>query len=207
MRRLASFILAGAKFPMNLSNFLTALLASALVCFVSGAEASPNFQAPMFSPLPLEVGLKCGLVNGHLECGDTNSGSKHHHDDGDDDNQGNDDDHHHKNKNTDDDDTGLSECTIQQPGGGGGCKGGFKRVCEKLKSGKKCCGCVVDPNAKPGAGDPVTPTTKFECVMPGVLDYSMFAATDAEAKAKFSIRLKEDNLIPKGTVTCKQIVF
>ena len=24
-----------------------------------------------------------------------------------------------------------------------GCKGGFKRVCEKMKSGKKCCGCVA----------------------------------------------------------------
>ena len=63
------------------------------------------------------------------------------HDDGDD-------DHHHKNKNTDDD-AALSECTIEQPGGGGGCKGGFKRVCEKMKSGKKCCGCVVDKNAVP----------------------------------------------------------
>jgi hypothetical protein len=43
----------------------------------------------------------------------------------------------------------LSECTIQSAGGGGGCKGGFKYVCEKMKSGKKCCGCVADKNAKP----------------------------------------------------------
>jgi hypothetical protein len=40
------------------------------------------------------------------------------------------------------DDSGLTECTIVQPGGGGGCKTGFKYVCEKLKSGNKCCGCV-----------------------------------------------------------------
>ena len=39
-------------------------------------------------------------------------------------------------------DSGLTNCTIVQPGGGGGCKGGFKYVCEKMKSGDKCCGCV-----------------------------------------------------------------
>jgi hypothetical protein len=42
----------------------------------------------------------------------------------------------------------LTECTIVQPGGGGGCKTGFKYVCEKMKSGNKCCGCVADKNAK-----------------------------------------------------------
>jgi hypothetical protein len=57
-----------------------------------------------------------------------------------------------KKQNHGDDDGGgqseLSECTIQSAGGGGGCKGGFKYVCEKMKSGKKCCGCVADKNAK-----------------------------------------------------------
>jgi hypothetical protein len=68
---------------------------------------------------------------------------------------------HKSKKSVDDDDDGgkgkkekgdeaeLTECTIQQPGGGGGCKVGFKRVCEKMKSGKKCCGCVPDKNAEP----------------------------------------------------------
>ena len=68
-------------------------------------------------------------------------------DDDDNDHHGNDDHHNKKKKNTNDD-TGLSECTIQGPSSGGGCKGGFKRVCEKLKSGKKCCGCVA--GQKPG---------------------------------------------------------
>ena len=54
-------------------------------------------------------------------------------------------DHHHK-KNNDAD--ALTECTIQQPGGGGGCTVGLKRVCQKLKNGNKCCGCVPDKNAK-----------------------------------------------------------
>src|SRR4051812_23214912 len=116
---------------MNLSHLLTASLAGALVCFISGAEASPHFPAPTFSPLPLQAGLKCGLVNGHIECGDTNGGGKHHDDD--DDQQGNNDDDHKKKKNSDED-TGLENCTIQSSNSGGGCKSGFKYVCEKLKS-------------------------------------------------------------------------
>ena len=59
-----------------------------------------------------------------------------------------------KNKKHDDDGAGLSECTIQQPGGGGGCKAGFKRVCEKMKSGDKCCGCVPDKGTSAGQSAP-----------------------------------------------------
>jgi hypothetical protein len=46
--------------------------------------------------------------------------------------------------------SGLTECTIQSSGGGGGCKTGFKYVCEKMKSGNKCCGCVATGQ---GGGD------------------------------------------------------
>lgn len=70
-------------------------------------------------------------------------------------NDDDDDEHHHgkgnKKKNTNGGAT-LSECTIQQSGGGGGCKGDFKRVCEKMKSGKKCCGCVPDKSMSTTAG-------------------------------------------------------
>ena len=142
---------------MKLYHVVTGLLAGAVVCFISGAEASPHFQAPVFSPLPLQAGLKCGLVNGELKCGDSNSSGKHHDDN--DDQQVNDDDHHHKKKKNNGDDTGLSECTIQGANSGGGCKGGFKYVCEKLKSGKKCCGCVGDKNA----AQPQAKTTKTSC--------------------------------------------
>jgi hypothetical protein len=78
-----------------------------------------------------------------------------------------------KKQNHGDDDGGgqseLSECTIQSAGGGGGCKGGFKYVCEKMKSDKKCCGCV--PDAKPtntpveketGGDQPATTTQKCD---------------------------------------------
>lgn len=60
---------------MNLSHLLTASLACAVVSFTSGAEASPHFQAQMFSPLPVQAGFKCGLVNGQLICGDKKSKS------------------------------------------------------------------------------------------------------------------------------------
>ena len=67
------FISGRGKIAMNLSHLLTASLAGAVVCFISGAEASPHFQAPMFSPLPMQAGFKCGLVNGKLVCGDKKS--------------------------------------------------------------------------------------------------------------------------------------
>lgn len=70
------------------------------------------------------------------------------HDDDDDD-----DDHHGKGKKnkTNDDTSELSECTIQGANSGGGCKNG-KWVCEKMKSGKKCCGCVPDKSKGTSAG-------------------------------------------------------
>jgi hypothetical protein len=67
-------------------------------------------------------------------------------------------DHHKKNK--DNDSAALTECTIQSSGGGG-CKGGFKRVCQKLKNGDKCCGCVPDKNAK--TQQPPAKTRKTSC--------------------------------------------
>ena len=76
---------------------------------------------------------------------------KHKNDDDDDDNN-NDDNHHGKGKKNNDGDAGLSECTIIQPGGGGGCKTGLKWVCEKMKSGNKCCGCVADKSKGTSAG-------------------------------------------------------
>jgi hypothetical protein len=89
----------------------------------------------------LEAGFGCKMQQGKLVCG---KGQKKDDDDHDDD----DDDDDKPKKQKQGVDAGLTECTIQQPGGGG-CKSGLKRVCEKLKSGKKCSGCVPDPNAKP----------------------------------------------------------
>lgn len=54
-----------------------------------------------------------------------------------------------KKKNKKNDDAAeLTNCTIGGADMGGGCKSGLKWVCQKLKGGKKCCGCVVDKSIK-----------------------------------------------------------
>ena len=103
------------------------------------------------------VGFGCNFVNGKLVCGKS-EGS----DDADDEDnhkhmQGDEDDNHKHKKNAKDTGDELTECTIQQGPGGGGCVKGFKHVCEKLKNGKKCCGCVPDKNAQAPANVPETP--------------------------------------------------
>ena len=69
---------------------------------------------------------------------------KHKHKDNDNDANGD----HHNHKKAEDNDDGLTQCSIQAPSGGKGCVAPFKLVCEKMESGKKCCGCVPDKNAK-----------------------------------------------------------
>jgi hypothetical protein len=63
----------------------------------------------------------------------------------------------HKDSQNGDDGSELTTCTIQSAGGGGGCKTGFNYKCEKMKSGKKCCGCVAakgtDTSATPKGTD------------------------------------------------------
>ena len=63
---------------------------------------------------------------------------------------------HHKNTNQDSG-AELTQCTIVGPHDAFSCSG-QKRVCQKLKNGKKCCGCVGDENAK--ASQPDKPTTQ-----------------------------------------------
>ena len=110
-----------------------ACIAVAISALVFGFGARPGQAGWSDAGSSLTLGASTQLISVKK--------NKNHDDDDDDD------DHDHgkgnKKKNSDDD-AGLSECTIQQSGGGGGCKGGFKRVCEKMKSGKKCCGCVPD---------------------------------------------------------------
>ena len=68
-------------------------------------------------------------------------------------------DHHKKNNDAD----ALTQCTIESSGGGGGCVSGLKRVCQKLKNGDKCCGCVPDKNAKAStSGDTTSKTSQSQ---------------------------------------------
>ena len=94
----------------------------------------------------LQAGFGCKMQQGKLVCGKKQGGA----DSKKNDNGG---DGHGKPSKEKKTGSGLSECTIQQPGSGGGCKNG-KWVCEKLKSGKKCCGCVIDKSAKLPAPPP-----------------------------------------------------
>ena len=198
------------EISMNISHLLTASLAGALVCFIGGAEASPHSQAPTFSPLPLQAGLKCGLVNGHIECGD--SGKNHQDDADDDDDDGDhdhngDDDEHHKKKNNSDDDSGLEHCTIQSSKGGGGCVSPYKHVCEKLKSGKKCCGCVL-PAGQTAPTPPAVKEKPFKCdanILPvdkGHYQMLSSAPDEAAMRTKFLASIAENRWTLNGPVTC-----
>jgi hypothetical protein len=108
--------------------------------------------------------------------------------------------------------TGLSECTIQGENSGGGCKTGFNRVCETLKSGKKCCGCVPDKNAKPEnkEGADEAQALMFACTSNvEIPDGSIIAnrkagiraASEAEARIIYMTSLPQGVAL-RGPVTC-----
>jgi hypothetical protein len=59
---------------------------------------------------------------------------------------------HHKNKNKDSA-AELTQCTVLGPHDAFSCSG-QKRVCQKLKNGKKCCACVGDKNAQSPESSP-----------------------------------------------------
>jgi hypothetical protein len=137
--------------------FAIAGFALSVVLIADAGFALPRASSVERSPAVERVGFGCNSINGKLVCGksessddaDDEDNQKHMQDD-----EG--DNHKHK-KNAKDTDSELTECTIQQGPGGGGCVKGFKHVCQKLKSGKKCCGCVPDKNAQAPANAPETP--------------------------------------------------
>ena len=143
-------------------RIVLAILVSAVTVlgFASMAPASALLpKAPSLQPpnVLLQVDSKCKRVDGKL-VGDCKKSGKKHRDDDDDD-----DDDHQKGKGKGkgkQEDSGLTECTIQTPNSGGGCKNGTWK-CEKMKSGKKCCGCVPNKNAPGGGG--AQPTCESQC--------------------------------------------
>lgn len=126
----------------------------ATLLFTEAGFALPRASSVERSPAVELVGFGCNFIDGKLVCGKSESS-----DDADDEDnhkhmQDDEDNHKHKKKSKDGD-SELTECTIQQSEGGGGCVTGFKHVCEKLKNGKKCCGCVADKNAQAPAGEKI----------------------------------------------------
>ena len=111
-----------------------------VVLIAEAGFALPRASSVERSPAVELVGIGCNFIDGKLVCGKSESSD-----------DAKDEDDNHKHKKAKDTDSELTECTIQQ-GPGGGCVKGFKHVCEKLKSGKKCCGCVPDKNAQAPAG-------------------------------------------------------
>lgn len=159
------------------------------------------------------VAFGCNVVNGQLVCGNKQSNN------GDDNDQGN---QKKKNKHKADDtggESGLTQCTIQSPLGGSGCSVGSKQVCEKLKNGKKCCGCVPDKNASgtkssTGAETPATTPapTKFCCsakmTAPGdgpntVRGDNVCLATQAEAEQGVRDDAQKNNWVIDGQINCR----
>jgi hypothetical protein len=133
--------------------FAIAGFAVSVVLIAEAGVALPRASSVERTPAVERVGFGCNFVNGKLVCGKSESS-----DDADDEDnhkhmQGDEEDNHKHKKNAKDTGDELTECTIQQGPGGGGCVKGFKRVCQKLKSGKKCCGCVPDKNAQAPAGE------------------------------------------------------
>ncbi len=134
--------------------------ALAFLLIVEAAFALPRVSSVARAPAIELAGFGCNFENGKLICGKSDNGGDAD-DDGDQKHmQGDDDDNHKHKKNSEDAGDELTECTIQQGPGGGGCTTGFKHVCQKMKSGKKCCGCVPDKNAQAPANAPETP--KFD---------------------------------------------
>jgi len=149
--------------------------ALSVVLIAGTGFALPRASSVERAPAVELVGFGCNFVNGKLVCGKSESGDNDGDDSGD-----------HPKKKAKDGDSELTECTIQQGPGGGGCTTGFKHVCEKLKSGKKCCGCVADKNAQAPAPAPAEAPKpdQFCCtVMEGnVVGPQMCEPTLAEAQ-------------------------
>jgi hypothetical protein len=99
----------------------------------------------------------------------------------------------------------LTTCTIESSGGSG-CKTGFKHVCEKMNSGKKCCGCVVDKNAEP-ANQPPAQRAEFICNSGYETGIQLSATNETDARNNYvdTLKARTPPLTPKGPVTCTKV--
>jgi hypothetical protein len=109
---------------------------------------------------------------------------------------------HHKKKNKDND-AQLEQCTIVKSGGMG-CVAPQKLVCQKMKNGQKCCGCVGDKPAP-------RPMDYYEC-RAAVLPQSVAGRSisspepdEATARTKFLATIAGEGLTLNGPVTCKNL--
>ncbi len=181
-------------------GFVVTMFAICLLADGATASVSPLLTAVAeFVVQPsavLQARFGCNLVNGQLVCGDKSGGKA------DDDNDQSDKHGSNKGKKHKDKDEELTTCSIQPSSGGGGCVTGFKHVCEKMKNGKKCCGCVPDKNAHAPAQAPKV--KQFCCsvaVSKGAATSDFCNADRAEAERQAN-QLKAPGEIPDCYAEC-----
>jgi hypothetical protein len=108
--------------------------------------------------------------------------------------------------------SGLETCTIQTKKGGGGCTAPLKFVCETMKSGKKCCGCVEDKNAKKKDEKKAAKVKVWNCTAQvraiagggsQVMARQLPGNSAAEAQGQF--RATTPGFVVESPIDCKQI--
>lgn len=113
---------------------------------------------------------------------------------------------HHKKKNKDDGGQ-LEQCTIVKSGGMG-CVAPLKLVCQKMKNGQKCCGCVGEKATKAQTPPLMDGYRCQAAVLPQSV--SGFQRTsrepdEATARTNFLAALAESKLTLNGPVTCQNL--
>jgi len=187
--------------------FAIAGFALSVVLIAGAGFALPRASSVERSPAVERVGFGCNFINGKLVCGKSESGDDVDDEDNQKHMQDDEDDNHKHKKNAKDTGDELTECTIQKGPGGGGCVKGFKHVCEKLKSGKKCCGCVPDKNAQaPAGGAGPAPVVQICCNanLTGPGNGPKICSTDeTPPSTEAEMRAKLEKLFPgKAATTC-----
>ena len=113
---------------------------------------------------------------------------------------------HHKKKNKDNG-AQLEQCTIITSGGMG-CVAPQKLVCQKMKNGQKCCGCVGEKAAKKQTPPPMDSYRCEAMVLPqsvGGFQRTSPEPDEATARTNFLAALAESRLTLNGSVTCQNL--
>ena len=121
--------------------------------------------------------------------------------------------HKHQDDDADDDDNGLEQCTIQKPKSGMGCVAPAKLVCQKMKNGKKCCGCVGGPSKATTTPPPAATTQTYKCLssfIPGLgtIDCTVVKGSEDEAYG-YCLQSAQASFpnaqVPAGALKCSLI--
>jgi hypothetical protein len=174
---------------------------------IASSISRHSVSVPKESLLVVLAGFGCNLVNGQLVCG--KSAKKNSENDNDDDADEHENSKKQKKHQDTDSDDGLTECTIQSPNSGMGCVAPLKLVCQKMKSGKKCCGCVGDNPKATTTPTPAAPT-RFCCKATAIdrdnnnrtVLPAGCGATQAEAESALKSNASINHWDIQGAISC-----